>query len=441
MEPLEAIEPSSGMLLPEAIWLVTVFLLVALVILVFAFLVMIRFIRTNRLQREQLEIERAISDIAASLHEKATVEAILWDVAKNCIGRLKFEDCVIYMVDKPRGMLLQKAAWGPKTTEENKIVAPIEIPIGKGIVGSVAQTGVAEIVPDTSLDDRYIVDDAVRLSEISVPIIYGGTVLGIIDSEHPQRNFYTPSHLTILTTIAGVCANKIVRLHAESEAHNMKLNVLEHQRKTVEAQLKSLRLQMNPHFLFNSLNSIQQMILAHEDDSAMRYLSKFSRLLRLVLHHSDRETIMLKEEMETLQLYIELESLRFGNTFRYQLSCAEGIEPEEMNIPALMIQPFIENAIWHGLLHKNGDRQLTVDFNEDTTDHLICTIEDNGVGREAVTRNDKDIHRGKGIAVARERLQTYNKRHAQPCDITITDLVDGQGQPAGTRVTLILPLF
>jgi ligand-binding sensor domain-containing protein/GAF domain-containing protein len=356
-------------------------------------------------QREQLETEQAINYFASSIYEQKTADDILWDVTKNCISRLNFEDCVIYLKDEERKVLAQKAAWGPKTSEQNlpagqagKILNPIDIPIGKGIVGHVASTGIAEIVNDTSKDERYIVDDQRRFSEIAVPIIYNGQVIGVIDSEHPKKNFFTPRHLSILTTIASLCANKIIRSRAEEARQKAQMELLEHQRKMAEVQLKSLRLQMSPHFLFNALNSIQQIILSGNDAAATKYLSRFSRLLRLVLQHSDREKISLKEEIETLGLYLELESLRFDDSFVYTISVDKAMDVDEIKIATLLVQPFVENAIWHGLLHltpeQNGQRKLTVQFSEDNNDNLICIVEDNGIGREASLKaSNKEVHR------------------------------------------------
>ena len=129
---------------------------------------------------EELEIERAINYFATSLVNQNTVDEILWDVTKNCIARLKFLDCVIYLVDFDRDVLVQKAAHGPKNPRSYEIYQPIEIPVGKGIVGSVAKSGKAEIIRDTTKDSRYIRDDDVRLSEITVPIISNDKVIGII---------------------------------------------------------------------------------------------------------------------------------------------------------------------------------------------------------------------------------------------------------------------
>ncbi|MDB6040920.1 MAG: diguanylate cyclase/phosphodiesterase with sensor, partial [Verrucomicrobiales bacterium] len=160
---------------------------------------------------------RIISYFATSLLQQNTEEEILWDLAKNCVSRLGFVDCVIYLINPERTLLLQKAAFGPKSPIGHELLNPIVIPMGKGIVGSVAATGRYEVVPDTRRDDRYIVDDVERLSEIAVPIISNGQVLGVIDSEHPERGFFTQHHLEILASIANLCANKLVRVRAEVE--------------------------------------------------------------------------------------------------------------------------------------------------------------------------------------------------------------------------------
>lgn len=150
-----------------------------------------------------------LSYFANSIYGKNTVNDIAWDIAKNCISQLNLDDCVIYLLDETNKHLIQKAAFGNKNPKDYEIYEPIIIPNGEGIVGMVAQTGIAEIIADTRKDKRYIVDDEVRLSEITVPIIYQDKVLGIIDSEHPEPNYFTPHHLAILTAISNLAANKI----------------------------------------------------------------------------------------------------------------------------------------------------------------------------------------------------------------------------------------
>ena len=201
---------------------------------------------------------------------------------------------------------------------------------------------------------------------------------------------------------------------------------------------------MNPHFLFNALNSIQQMILANEEMVATRYLSRFSKLLRSILIHSDKETISLKEELDILRLYVELESVRFKEAFSYEIICDDDIDTDEVKIPTLLIQPFVENAIWHGLMHKEGKRRLRIEFT-DMNDYVQCVIEDNGVGRKRSAEikmapgQDKK-HTGKGIQVSVERLRAMQKNGGAEGSMNIHDLVNAQGDPVGTRVEINLPI-
>lgn len=164
---------------------------------------------------------RIIRYFSQSLFRRNTLEDVLWDIASNCIRELEFEDCVIYILDEQRQKLIQKAAYGPKNIADVQIAAPIEIPIGKGIVGNVAATGEAIVVNDCSRDERYIVDDQARLSELAVPIIYENRVLGVIDSEHSELGFYTHEHQEILTSIASICSSKIAHILAEAKVHDL----------------------------------------------------------------------------------------------------------------------------------------------------------------------------------------------------------------------------
>ena len=168
----------------------------------------------ERLQRAEAAA-RTINEFATSLSARHTEEDILWDITHLCISRLGFEDCVIYLAEPDRAVLLQQAAFGPKNPRDREIFAPIEIPFGSGIVGAAATSGIAQRVPDTRLDPRYIVDDTARLSELAVPIVAEGHVLGVIDSEHRETDFFTEEHRTILAAIASICANKLVRAGAE----------------------------------------------------------------------------------------------------------------------------------------------------------------------------------------------------------------------------------
>lgn len=161
--------------------------------------------------RKRIRQEKVLNHFATSLYNKATVDDVLWDVARNCVEKLGFEECVVYDYDENREMLIQKAAFGPKNPEGRVISNLLELPLGKGIVGSVAQSGKAEIIGDTRHDDRYIVDDAERRSEITVPILSDGKLLGIIDSEHSRPGFFKKKHLDVLSKVADITSKKISR--------------------------------------------------------------------------------------------------------------------------------------------------------------------------------------------------------------------------------------
>ncbi len=212
---------------------------------------------------------------------------------------------------------------------------------------------------------------------------------------------------------------------------------LHYQKEALTQKNKALRAQINPHFIFNSLSSIQHLITSNNKVSALKYLSKFSRLTRNVLESSIEPDILLSEEIKMLNDYLELESLRFANSFSYTITVSKNVDSEAIEIPILVIQPFVENAILHGLLNKTaGDKILNINFCRD--DHfLVCEIDDNGVGRENSTRK-KSIHKKKsrGLQVTKERLEMFNKLNDETNNITIIDKKNDEGNSLGTKVII-----
>lgn len=207
-------------------------------------------------------------------------------------------------------------------------------------------------------------------------------------------------------------------------------------------ELRALRAQMNPHFIFNCMSSIQECILTGEIDDANKYLSKLSRLLRMVLEFSEQENISLDKELEMLNLYLQLESARLKENFHYEIKVNEEIFPEEVQVPTFILQPFAENAIWHGLLPKESNRKLKIEINQH--DHsLNCVVEDNGVGRgkaEAL-QQVKKRPQSRGIRIVRDRLNILKKRSpGTDAGFEIIDLFTSDHVSSGTRVEIRLPL-
>lgn len=205
------------------------------------------------------------------------------------------------------------------------------------------------------------------------------------------------------------------------------------------AELKTLRSQMKPHFIFNSLNSIQHFILEHDDESAHLYLTHFSSLMRRILDNTRQNTITLATEAETLRLYLELEKLRFGENFRYTIEIAPGVNADAIEIPPMLLQPYAENAIWHGLLLQKNNPELKIMFScEGRT--LVCIVEDNGIGREKSRQMQKQRnHNSAGMKNIEERITILNRVSGAAITIQVEDLYNPGGTAAGTRVTIRLP--
>ena len=214
-------------------------------------------------------------------------------------------------------------------------------------------------------------------------------------------------------------------------------------RRLVESEQMALRAQMNPHFIFNSLNSIQYFITENDKKSANLYLSIFSELIRRVLENSKKKSIALEDEIDYLSLYMNIESMRFKNKFIYTIEVAPNVEIDEIFIPPMLIQPYIENAIRHGLLQKEeGNRQLKVKF-EQTEEILVCTVLDNGIGRtQAATLQNRSIPKSKvGSTNPQQRLSILNQLSRRKIDIKIIDLLDSKGKGVGTKVRIIIPIM
>ncbi|MEO8769795.1 MAG: histidine kinase [Ferruginibacter sp.] len=413
-------------------------------VLVGILLLMLIYRNAARLSQRK-NIDRTIDYFANSVYGENSVNEICWDIARNCIAQLQFEDCVVYLLDEKRNVMIQKAAYGPKNPKGHEIVNPIEIASGYGIVGTVWATGKAQLINDTSKDKRYIVDDEKRNSEISVPIFHDGKVIGVIDSEHAQKHFFTESHLKALTTIASISANKIAEANAEEMAKQNEMKLLEINKMLAESQLMALRAQMNPHFVFNCLNSIQECIVTEKYGEASKYLNKFSKLFRTVLNNSGKKLVSIEEEKEVLDLYIELEQMRFEQSFTVEMIVDQELEVDEVLLPSMLLQPYVENALWHGLMHKDGERKMKIKFERVNEDLFRCTIDDNGIGRkksfELKERQSKaKRHESKGLKISKDRLSILEKQgyHAS---INIIDKYDDDGNATGTAVVIELSTF
>ena len=313
-------------------------------------------VHNRALNKEQFE--ETLIYFASAIHTGMNEEDVLWDLAKNCISKLGFVDCVIYLVDFKNQLLVQKAAYGPKNPKDFDIYQPVAIPLGKGITGTVALTGQAEIIADTSQDPRYIIDDEMRYSEICVPIRANGEVLGIIDCEHPEKEFFTSQHLRMLKAIASICGIKLKQIKTEQKIKSEQEAMLQVKNQILDLKLKAFQSQMNPHFVFNTLNAIQFFITNNDQIQALNYLSTFSKLIRFYLKNIDKETILLNEETEMLNHYLNLQKLRYDNRFEYTINQHPASLNSDTLIPAFLMQTLLENIIEFSIFTQRNSCQI-----------------------------------------------------------------------------------
>lgn len=349
----------------------------------------------ERLQKEvamRIETTETINYFATSLFGKNTVHEILWDVAKNCISRLGLVDCVIYLLDEDRGVLVQKAAYGKKNPEEFKIYVPIEIPLGIGIVGAVAQTGIPEIIEDASLDPRYIVDDQARLSEVAVPLIVKNKVIGVIDSEHPDRNFFTRYHQDALITIASICASKISQAQADEKANKAREAQLEAEQIKQIDQLKSQffanishEFRTPLHLILAPLQKKHGVITEEEKGLMTRNAKRLLRLVNQLLDLTKMEVGLARPELRNLDVY------RFVKDIAYSFSPL--VETKELTYRVLIperevivsidpdkLEKIVYNLLSNAFKFTPKGGTITIQMVVTSNNILSLEVSDNGIG-------------------------------------------------------------
>lgn len=253
-----------------------------------------------------------------------------------------------------------------------------------------------------------------------------------------QTWWFILSAVLLVALLVFIVVRMIIRNIQKGEEAKTLINKL-----MAEYQITALQAQMNPHFIFNAINTIQGYILERKEEDAYGYLAKFSKLIRMVLHNSQEKLLSLEQELKMLNLYIELEQLRFDNRFDYLLLISEEVETEEVYIPGMLLQPYIENAIWHGIVNLENSRRGKLTIEMTLQDELLkITITDNGVGREMSKSFKKDQHhKSVGLEITGKRLEVMNQLYGEKtASVAVTDLFDNDRNPAGTKVEITIPI-
>jgi sensor histidine kinase YesM len=245
------------------------------------------------------------------------------------------------------------------------------------------------------------------------------------------RNYYFMAGLIILMIMFGGMT-----------ALYLRQNRMRARQKTVELEQKSLRAQMNPHFIFNSLNSIQNFFLKNEDEKANEYLADFGELMRNILDNSNRQRITISEEIKTLELYLSLEELRLEGKFSYEIEIDEQLDVYQLCIPPLIIQPFVENAIWHGILPKKTMGSVKVSLHQVSDNLVQCKIEDDGIGVEkskTLKQGQQRKRESRGMNITRERLNLLLQDKTQRESVVVEEVKNVNGETTGTLVSIYFP--
>ena len=237
---------------------------------------------------------------------------------------------------------------------------------------------------------------------------------------------------------------EIEGLSSEAQKERTEKLTMKMENRFAQLRLDALRSQMNPHFIFNALNSIKSYLIENNQEKAIYYLGRFSKLIRGILESSRKDLVTLEEEMDILKMYVEIESDRFKNNIEYMVHIDKKLSAEHILIPSLLLQPFVENSIWHGLTTKKGKKRLEIVVQAlEGSDHLEITIEDNGVGRQASQlRNHQNPLKSKslGLSIIQDRLDFFSKKYKGNFNFTVYDLKDEKlDKGTGTKVVLNLP--
>lgn len=347
-------------------------------------------VKTKEINTEELQDEKMLNQFAISLYGRNTIDDILWNVARNCIKFLEFEDCVIYRADTERKVLLQIAAAGNKSPDENTriIFNPIEIPFGKGITGTVAVTGKPEIIDDTSIDSRYVLDDLNRLSEITVPIFVDGKLWGILDSEHSQIGFYNKRHLELLQNIAYICSEKLTKLMVE-ESLRQKIS-------------RDLHDEMGS--TLTSINILSSVALSQDCDKFIKeYLEKINHhssdlmetmsdiVWAISPQHDSMDRLFLRMKEFAVEL---LEPVQIQYEFTGNYNNIQELSAEERKFLYLIYKEALNNAV------KYSEAKKIKIVLQKSSEHLLMIIDDNGKGFDI-----EKAHNGNGLRNMKERAK------------------------------------
>lgn len=401
------------------------------------------YIRLKKDKEEERKYDENLKLFSFSMHKYADMEKEFWDVVLKSIRQLNIDASAIYMKGDEGEYFYRQAARIESEEDKDFLERSDLMSSDNELVSKVLESRQPAIFGDLASQNGSVLSASRRNSKIFVPIISNDEVLGIIDCEHQTKNYFNDKRYSFLSAIATIVATKMAAYYAEEERKEAEISLSNNLKKVSELEMKSLRSQMNPHFMFNSLNSINNFIVKNDQENASDYLTSFAQLMRIILENSRQDWVSLESELKALRLYIGMEKLRFENLFFYHESISSDINMMTTLVPPMLIQPYIENAIWHGLLPKKSSQcNLKLEVSKED-DYLKIVVDDDGIGTRDSKKRKSSFNISKksfGQKIISERLDMINKIYDLDAKVNIVDKSDLSGSETGTRVTLSMKL-
>ncbi|MEM9546418.1 MAG: histidine kinase [Bacteroidota bacterium] len=415
--------------------------LVVLLTLTYALLKFYRRLKAD--QSEKKKYDESLRFFSFSMHKYADMEKEFWNLILECIGQLDIDACAIYTLEKNDQEFVRQAV-RVASPDSNEFLERLSfVATDNNVLGTAVTKGLPVVIDDLDEDQSNNKSSENHHSKICVPIISNDEVLGVIDCEHRLKNYFNDRRLSFLSAISTIVATKIIAYQAEEERKEAEISLSNNLKKVSELEMKSLRSQMNPHFMFNSLNSINNFIVKNDQENASDYLTSFAQLMRIILENSRQDWVSLESELRALRLYIGMEKLRFENLFYFHESIDDEINMITTLIPPMLIQPYIENAIWHGLLPKRTEQCNLSLILKKEEDYLKIVIEDDGIGTKNSKKRKSSFNVTKksfGQKIISERLDMINKIYDLNAHVEVKDKSELPEPESGTIVTLSMKI-
>ena len=389
------------------------------------------YVHLNR-EKEALALLESVLPIARHLDDKVITSAVLINLGWTLTNLGRFKEAEAHLLEGLEISTQFKLL--SEVSEANKFLSENYVAMGdfKSALAHYKSAGHYRDVIATERNMRYV-DDIIYDYENKQK---NSTIAVLRESKEMAELRLRQNQITLWISgiVLALMAGIFYVLYRQFQLKNEK--------KVITLEQDMLRSQMNPHFLFNSLNSIKLYIINNEQKNAVHYLNKFSKLVRKILEASTVKEIALAEELETAELYMNIEDIRFSNEIDFTITIDEAIDPHLIKIPSLILQPFLENALWHGLSSKEGEKKISIHISKDDSASVVIAITDNGIGREAaekIKENKVLKRKSVGIDITKERLANFSKEFRNHYSLDMIDLFDDQWNATGTRIMLVIP--